>query len=124
VIDLDRFKHVNERLGHAAGDEVLRRVARVLCRAVRQQDTVVRQGGDEFAVLAPETDAEGAERLTERIKEQLAEVQFEGETIGAAVGFAVFPDEAISTQLLLARADARLLAEKAATREDEPLLVA
>ena len=117
VIDLDRFKHVNERLGHAAGDEVLRRVARMICGAVRQQDTVVRQGGDEFAVLAPETDADGAARLAERIKERLAEVQFEGETVGAAVGFAVFPDEAISTQLLLAHADRRLLGEKALSRE-------
>jgi diguanylate cyclase (GGDEF)-like protein len=124
VIDLDRFKHVNERLGHAAGDDVLRRVARVLCAAVRQQDTVVRQGGDEFAVLAPETDAEGAEHLARRVKEQLGEVQFGGEPVGAAIGFAVYPDEANSMQLLLARADSRLLAEKVASREGDPALAA
>ena len=59
LIDLDRFKQVNERRGHAAGDDVLRRVAATLARSRAQQDTVARQGGDEFAVLAPETDARG-----------------------------------------------------------------
>ncbi len=63
LIDLDRFKQVNERRGHAAGDDVLRRVALTLREAVRAQDTVARQGGDEFAVLAPSTDAEGAAML-------------------------------------------------------------
>ena len=91
LIDLDRFKQVNERRGHAAGDDVLRRVAATLCEAVRQQDTVARQGGDEFAVLAPDTDAEGAAMLAARIRDRLSRIQFAGDTIGATIGFAVYP---------------------------------
>jgi diguanylate cyclase (GGDEF)-like protein len=112
LIDLDRFKHVNERLGHAAGDDVLRRVALTLREAVRQQDTVARQGGDEFAILAPETDAEGAAMLAARIHERLRLVQFAGDTVGATIGAAVYPTDGHTAQTLLAHADARLLETK------------
>jgi diguanylate cyclase (GGDEF)-like protein len=116
LIDLDRFKQVNERLGHAAGDDVLRRVARAMCGAVRQQDTVARQGGDEFAVLAPETDAEGALTLAARICDRVSEVRIDGETMGATIGFSIYPGDGGSTNVLLARADARMLADKSRAR--------
>lgn len=116
LIDLDRFKEVNERLGHAAGDEVLRRVARALSGVVRQQDTVARQGGDEFAVLAPETDRIGAEALARRIRERIAEVKIADARIGATIGSAVYAEDGGSAQTLLARADAQLIADKARTR--------
>src|SRR5207245_5464160 len=93
LIDLDRFKHVNERLGHAAGDDVLRRVASALGGAVRLQDTIARQGGDEFAVLAPETDREAAAMLATRIRDRVASVHFAGKSIGATVGISVYPDD-------------------------------
>ena len=117
LIDLDRFKQVNERLGHAAGDEVLRRVARALSSAVRQQDTVARQGGDEFAIIAPETDRTGAEILARRIRERLYEVKIADIRIGATIGSAVYSDDGGSSQTLLARADAQLIADKARSRE-------
>jgi diguanylate cyclase (GGDEF)-like protein len=112
LIDLDRFKLVNERRGHAAGDDVLRRVARTLRETVRPQDTVARQGGDEFAVLAPDTDVEGAAMLAARIRDRLSRVQFAGDTIGATVGWAVFPHEGRTPAELLAHADEELMANK------------
>jgi diguanylate cyclase (GGDEF)-like protein len=109
LIDLDRFKQVNQRRGHAAGDDVLRRVALTLREAVRQQDTIARQGGDEFAVLAPNTDAEGAAMLASRIQDRLSRIQFAGDTIGATIGFAVYPAEGVTANDLLARADEALM---------------
>jgi diguanylate cyclase (GGDEF)-like protein len=112
LIDLDHFKQVNERLGHAAGDDVLRRVGATLRDAVRQQDTVARQGGDEFAVLAPGTDDEGAAMLAARVRDRLNLVQFAGDTVGATIGFAVYPSDGLTPQALLAHADGKLLAGK------------
>jgi diguanylate cyclase (GGDEF)-like protein len=109
LIDLDRFKQVNERRGHAAGDDVLRRVAQTLGEAVRQQDTVARQGGDEFAVLAPDTDAEGAAMLAARIRARMNRVQFAGEEIGATIGWSLYPVDGTTAPELLARADERLM---------------
>jgi diguanylate cyclase (GGDEF)-like protein len=112
LIDLDRFKQVNERLGHAAGDDVLRRVALTLRDAVRQQDTVARQGGDEFAVLAPSTDAEGAAMLAARVRDRLSRVQFAGDSVGATIGWSVYPDDGATANELLARADESLMTGK------------
>jgi diguanylate cyclase (GGDEF)-like protein len=112
LVDLDRFKQVNERLGHAAGDDVLRRVARTLRDAVREQDTVARQGGDEFAVLAPGTDAEGAAMLAGRLRQRLRRLQFAGDAIDATIGWAVYPADGETPQALLAHADSRLLGAK------------
>lgn len=83
-IDLDHFKEVNDLLGHAEGDRLLRTIARELIEALRTSDVVARLGGDEFAVLLPETPAEGArvamqkahERLTERMRLAACPVTF------------------------------------------------
>jgi diguanylate cyclase (GGDEF)-like protein len=120
LIDLDRFKQVNERLGHAAGDDVLRRVAGTLRDSVRRQDTVARQGGDEFAILAPGTDREGAQMLATRIRDRLGRVKFAGHSVSATIGVAVYPRDGVSTQALLARADGQLLSNKLRTRERDP----
>ena len=112
LIDLDRFKRVNERLGHAAGDDVLRRVASTLSDAVREQDTVARQGGDEFAVLAPSTDHDGAALLAGRLRQRLRRLQFAGEAIDATIGWAVYPVDGVCSAALLAHADAALLDSK------------
>lgn len=67
-IDLDRFKPINDSAGHAAGDEVLRKIARLLESHVRQTDTVARMGGDEFAILLPGCSLERAQRIAEQVR--------------------------------------------------------
>jgi diguanylate cyclase (GGDEF)-like protein len=116
ALDLDGFKQVNDRYGHAAGDEILREVARSLEKAVREQDTVVRVGGDEFCVLAPEIGWEDAERLADRL-ELAVETAVGGlDMLGVSVGFAVFPDEGWTPEHLLSRADQAGMEEKRRTR--------
>jgi diguanylate cyclase (GGDEF)-like protein len=78
LIDIDHFKALNDRHGHAAGDEVLRRVATILNHAARETDLVARYGGEEFAVLATRTDARGAQLLGERMRQAIAETLFHG----------------------------------------------
>lgn len=72
MIDLDNFKLANDRYGHAAGDQALQQVASVLKEVVRKADTVFRYGGEEFLVLLPETDLEGARALAEKIRAAVA----------------------------------------------------
>jgi diguanylate cyclase (GGDEF)-like protein len=106
ALDLDGFKAVNDRFGHDAGDEVLRDAAAALEEAVRGQDTVVRLGGDEFCVLAPDTDAASAAHLAERVLDSLAGVTTGVRGLTASVGAAVYPDDGLNGGELLAAADA------------------
>lgn len=108
VIDLDDFKRVNDSYGHQRGDAVLQEVGRALTGAVRDHDIVVRQGGDEFAVVAPETDRAAASQLGARLQAAVAEISADGTPIGASMGCAWFPDDSDSLEGLLAAADARL----------------
>lgn len=93
MLDLDGFKSLNDRFGHAAGDELLCDVAVALKRSIRAQDTVARIGGDEFCVLAPETDRVGVQRLLTRIGEAIAEVMAGRYRLRASVGAALFPGD-------------------------------
>jgi diguanylate cyclase (GGDEF)-like protein len=68
LLDLDRFKEINDSFGHAAGDAMLREVSRLLISLARQEDTVARWGGEEFVVVLPETDLAGAQRFAERLR--------------------------------------------------------
>lgn len=110
AIDIDGLKDVNDRNGHAAGDQLLAHFADVLRRTARGQDLAVRTGGDEFALLLPDTDASGAGRLLERVREAAAlatpPVLFSG-------GVAVLEGDATLDEMM-AMADAALYAEKAA----------
>ena len=118
MLDLDGFKLLNDRFGHAAGDDLLRDVADALTRAMRDQDTVARLGGDEFCVLAPETDA--PQRLVGRAMAAVARVTAGVEVLGASAGAAVFPDDGTTIETLLDVADQRLLELKRARQRDRP----
>jgi diguanylate cyclase len=76
LIDLDDFKKFNDRFGHAAGDELLSRIARILNGAVRESDLLARYGGEEFVILASNTDIEGAQGLAEKVRTEIAESSF------------------------------------------------
>lgn len=112
MLDLDGFKGLNDRFGHAAGDELLCDVAAGLTHAMRAQDTVARLGGDEFCVLAPETDQPHTLPLARRIAETVAGASAGIESLHASVGIAVFPDDGLDTSTLLRAADERLLRAK------------
>ena len=112
MLDLDGFKLLNDRFGHAAGDDLLRDVAAAMRSSLRSQDTVARLGGDEFCVLAPETDLAGTERLVARIGRAVSAVTVGVETLRASYGVALFPDDGSSAASLLHAADQRLLDAK------------
>ena len=68
VLDVDHFKTINDRFGHAAGDQVLIRIARMLCDSLRESDSIIRSGGEEFIILVPCTDVTAATACCERIR--------------------------------------------------------
>jgi diguanylate cyclase (GGDEF)-like protein len=117
MLDLDGFKLVNDRYGHAAGDKMLSEVGSALRAALRTQDIVARLGGDEFCVIAPETDNPG--ELGEKIVSAVSGAITEYDSLQASVGVSVFPDDGTTIESLLRRADDRLLAAKR-RRQDPP----
>ncbi len=117
VLDIDHFKKVNDTYGHHTGDEVLIRVAKLLSRMVRAVDTVARFGGEEFAVLMPETNKLGAAVLGERIRSVIEKehIVVDGQTIAvtASLGIATLAAEQVeSIDQLLSIADRRLYLAK------------
>ena len=116
LVDLDRFKGVNDRFGHLAGDALLVEVGRRLQRCVRASDTVARLGGDEFAVILGEVGGrEDAVEVAARICASMAEPFELGEgvaQIGASVGIALGPQDDADAEELQRRADAALYTVK------------
>ena len=109
IIDLDNFKQVNDLCGHIEGDSVLRKVGRMLMDTTRQADVVCRFGGDEFAVLLPETGSEDAGRTAERIRLAVADISIPGEdepgNVTLSIGCASFPESCDEAEEMLALAD-------------------
>jgi diguanylate cyclase (GGDEF)-like protein len=121
LMDLDQFKRVNDSFGHEAGDIVLNAVGNLLKGKVRGSDIACRYGGEEFALILPETGAEPAARRAEDIRLAIAalEVSHVGKPVGkiaASFGIALFPDHAQDTDGLLRVADIALYAAKGAGR--------
>lgn len=120
LLDVDHFKNVNDRYGHPAGDDVLRRVAKLVENNIRTLDRAARYGGEEIAVLLPHTPAKGAEVVAERIRVGLEAmtVRWGGQElrVTASFGIASVPEHADNEADLVAAADAALYAAKAAGR--------
>jgi diguanylate cyclase (GGDEF)-like protein len=123
LIDLDNFKQVNDRFGHHAGDDVLRQFARILAHDMRDIDTVARFGGDEFSVILPDTNQEGAHFVAARIREGVRNHRFaipDDEAklqINLSIGIALCPGNEITPQQLLRAADAALYQAKQRGRD-------
>lgn len=119
-MDLDGFKMANDQFGHAAGDEVLREVARRLAQQVREEDMLARVGGDEFGVVIRGGTQESAEMLTGRIDEAMCRpIELPDGThvsIGISVGIATYTDSDETHLALLARADRELYQAKRSRR--------
>jgi two-component system, cell cycle response regulator len=88
TLDVDDLKRINDEGGHAAGDEALQLIARILKRAVRSFDLVARQGGDEFAILLPNTSAVEGLKLAERLRAAITRYQIRGRPLSASIGVA------------------------------------
>ncbi len=115
-LDLDHFKDVNDTLGHPAGDELLKQVARRLESCVSEQEVVARMGGDEFAVLIRTNHLSQFEQISERIIETIsAPFAIDGQVVhvGVSIGFARAPDHGINFESLFSKADLALYAAKA-----------
>ncbi len=122
MLDLDHFKRVNDRHGHPIGDQTLRAVAKTLGDQVRSGDLAARFGGEEFAVLCPDTDREAGFELAERLRRAIAalpsDVLGHPGPVTVSIGVGVHPAGAgVDTRGLLARADAALYRAKAEGRD-------
>ncbi len=116
MVDLNGFKRINDTYGHVQGDVVLRQTAQALRSALRESDFLARYGGDEFVVLLPETDAQQAYRVAQKLAQHIEQLTFEGlppeERCGLSAGVAVYPQDATDPRQLLTLADQRMYANK------------
>jgi len=123
MLDVDRFKELNDTLGHPAGDAVLRQMAGLLGGAVRKIDTAARYGGEEFLIILPRADRLAAGQVAEKLRRLVGTTPFRPAAnlperrVTISVGVAVFPEDATDPATLVACADAALLAAKDAGRD-------
>jgi two-component system cell cycle response regulator len=121
VLDVDYFKNVNDTYGHDAGDAVLKEVVSCIEDAVRYEDTVGRIGGEEFAILLPEANTEGASIVLERVRENIGALEFthNGHTfsVTASIGLTDVEPDDVTMDAALKRADEALYAAKDGGRD-------
>ena len=115
MIDIDNLKQVNDTHGHPVGDRVLKQVVNRVTSALRPSDLVARMGGDEFAVVMPETDLDAALQVAERLRGRIAETPVEGVAVTVSIGVAASrPDVEEEIEVTLQRADAAVYEAKRA----------
>jgi diguanylate cyclase (GGDEF)-like protein len=112
MADVDHFKKFNDAFGHPAGDEVLKKVAAILRHAARETDCVARYGGEEFCFMLPETPAQGAATLAERLRARVAAADFGGQPITLSIGVAALPANGDTPEAVIAAADTALYEAK------------
>lgn len=115
LLDLDRFKDINDTLGHQAGDKLLQQVAARLRSKLRDTDTVARMGGDEFAVLLPAVSEKHAAMAARMLLQALRApflVDEQSLDIGASIGIALYPDHGVDANILIQRADVAMYSAK------------
>ena len=115
MLDVDNLKEYNDRNGHLSGSRALHDIARIITKNCREIDLVAKYGGDEFALLLPQTDLVGAFRLGERILRAVREFKFDHKTAGlltCSIGISVFPDDAQRVEELIEKADTALYLAK------------
>jgi len=114
-LDLDRFKQINDTLGHDIGDELLKMVAQRLMNCVREQDTLSRQGGDEFIAILPDADITGAELVAAKMLNAIIQPYMINKhelRISSSIGIAVYPDQAQDAESLIKYADVAMYQAK------------
>ena len=120
IIDVDLFKPINDRYGHISGDHVLRQIAAILRRYVRNDDAAARIGGEEFAVLLPECDSDAAFGFAERLRQAIADAVFkpggEDQHITVSIGIAALNPHRDTCSRMMAAADAALYRAKSEGR--------
>jgi diguanylate cyclase (GGDEF)-like protein len=114
LLDLDHFKQINDQGGHPVGDQVLASVGAVLRSVLRARDFAGRNGGEEFAILLPDTEVPAALEIAERVRAAVAEISLAGTDVSvtASIGVVGFPDHATSLDRLEWLADAALYLAK------------
>ena len=117
MLDVDHFKKYNDTHGHPAGDEVLKKVARILQVTAREVDCVARYGGEEFCLMLPETPVAGAMKLAERIRTRMAAEQNPGENVTLSIGVASLPVNGDTPDEVIEAADEALYQAKREGRD-------
>ena len=115
LMDLDRFKDINDTLGHQTGDKLLQQVAARLRSKLREIDTVARMGGDEFAILLPAVNDKHATMAARMLLQTLRNpfrIDEQSLDIGASIGIALYPDHGVDANILIQRADVAMYAAK------------
>ncbi len=117
--DIDQFKELNDRFGHAEGDEVLKRVADIASHAIRQTDLAARYGGDEFAIVLAGTGREGALEVAERLRTTIAGARLrpDGQALTVSVGVVTLPHDGRTKEALLDRAERAMYSAKRGGRD-------